>query len=99
MEGPGESLPYMTQVAGFVATVAGAALSAFSFLFAWLAAHRAKAAREAAIELGRIAQIGDIVADMQELQTTVARRNFAAVADKVNLLRGCIPVTAPAFFG
>jgi len=93
MEGPGESLPYMTQVAGFVATVAGAALSAFSFLFAWLAAHRAKAAREAAIELGRIAQIGDIVADMQELQTTVACNHQQAAE------QGCIPVPAPAFFG
>lgn len=81
-------LPPWAEWAGLIATVVGT-------LFAFLAAMRAKGARvqanlakEAAIRLGRIAQIIDMVGDLQELQTMLARQSFGAVADKCARLRG-----------
>ena len=97
MNGAGQNLPYYGQWLGLAATLFGAGLAAGSFYCAKLAARRAKAAgdkaelaRQAATRLGRIAQLGDLIADMQELQTMLARTDFPAIAGKANLLRGRI---------
>jgi hypothetical protein len=95
--GESENLPYSAQWLGLIATILGAAFGAASVVSAWIAAGRAKGAREAAegarqaaTRAGRIAQLGDLIADMQELQAMLARMDFAAIAGKANLLRGRI---------
>jgi hypothetical protein len=93
----GESLSHTAQWIGFVATVLGLAVGIGSLAWAWVAASRAKGAREAAqsarqaaIRLGRVAQLGDLIADVQELQTMLAREDLTAVSSKANHLRGRI---------
>ena len=81
-----ESLSYAAQLIGFVASVLGTLVGVGAFVAAWIAAARAKSARQAAIRLGRIAQLGDLIADMQELQAMLARTDFASIAGKANLL-------------
>jgi hypothetical protein len=91
------NLSFTAQVIGLVGTLLGAAVGIGSFVWAWISASRAKGAREAAelarqaaIRLGRIAQLGDLIADMQELQTMLARADLAAIAGKAIHLRGRI---------
>ncbi len=97
MSGAGESLPYWGQWLGLATTLVGTAVGIAGLVWAWIAAKRAAGAREqaelarkAATRLGRIAQLGDLIADMHELQTMLARKDFAAIAGKANLLRGRI---------
>jgi len=97
MGGAVPSVSHGAQWLGLIATLAGTVLGGLSFAFAMIAAWRAKGAREqarlakeAAIRLGRIAQLGDLIADMQELQTMLARNDFPGIAGKGNLLRGRI---------
>ncbi len=95
MYGAAQNLSYWTQSLGLAATLLGTVLGAGSLIWAYLAAQRAMGAREAAelaalaaTRLGRIAQLGDLIADMQELQPMLARADFPAIAGKANLLRG-----------
>ncbi|OHB68749.1 MAG: hypothetical protein A2V70_01800 [Planctomycetes bacterium RBG_13_63_9] len=95
--GDTQNLPYLVQTIGLIATVLGVALGTASLVWAYKAAQRAMGAREAAEEAsraatraGRIAQLSDLIADMQELQTMLARVDFLAIAGKANLLRGRI---------
>ena len=93
----GENLTYTAQWIGLVGTLLGTALGVGSVVVAWIAASRAKgareaaeSAREAAVRLGRIAQLSDLIGDMQELQTMLAREDLAAIAGNANHLRGRI---------
>jgi hypothetical protein len=90
-------MPNWAQWLGLIATLAGTWLA----LLAWRSAKRAardardaeeqaSLAKEAAIRLGRIAQLGDLINDMQELQAMLARKDFAAIASKCGNLRGRI---------
>jgi len=97
MNGDPQTLSYTAQWIGLVATGLGLAVGIGSLAAAWVAASRAKGAREAAesarqaaIRLGRIAKLGDLIGDMQELQTMLARADLHAIAGKANLLRGRI---------
>jgi Spy/CpxP family protein refolding chaperone len=97
MNDASHALSYAAQCIGLVATVFGTAFGLGSLIVAWVAASRAKgaheaaeSARQAAVKLGRIAHLGDLIADVQELQTLLARGQFEAIADKANLLRGRI---------
>ncbi len=90
-----EQLSYPFQITGFWFTVAGTALALAGLVWAIIAAKRAKGAREqageardAAIRLGRVTQLGDLIGEMQELQTMLARADFGAVTSKSNQLRG-----------
>ncbi len=67
---------------GLVATCVGALLSAGGFVAAWIGAVRAGRARESAdrawrsaTRLGRVAQLVEINADMQELQMMVVSKS------------------------
>ena len=107
MGGAVPSVSHGAQWLGLVATLAGTVLGGLSFAFAMIAAWQAKGAREqarlakeAAVRLGRIAQLGDLIADMQELQTMLARNDFPAIAGKANLLRGrVVPFKHEALMG
>ncbi len=97
MNGDPQTLSYTAQWIGLAATVLGLAVGIGSLVAAWVAASRAKGAREAAesarqaaTRLGRIAKLGDLIGDMQELQTMLARADLHAIAGKANLLRGRI---------
>jgi hypothetical protein len=97
MDGEGLNLSYSAQLAGLIATLLGTGVGVVGVAVAWVAAWRAKGAKEqaelarrAAVRLGRVAQMGDLIGDMQELQAMVARSEFAAITDKAALLRGRI---------
>jgi hypothetical protein len=97
VDGAEQSLPYLHQWLSYVATVAGAILSLIGTVAAIYAARKAKGAKDAAVEaqraalrLGRIAQIGDLIGDMQELDPMIAREDFAAISQKCTRLIGRI---------
>jgi hypothetical protein len=69
---------------GLVATCLGALLSAGGFIAAWVSAVRAGRAQESADQawrgatrLGRVAQLADINADLQELQRMIVSKSAA----------------------
>ena len=75
-----QSLSYFAQWVGLAATMSGAVFGAGSLIWAYVAARRAKGAREqaelarqAAVRSGRVARLGDLIADMQELQAMMRR--------------------------
>ena len=90
-----DNLPYWLQWVGLLATLGGAGVSLASLIWAIRAARSAKTASEeatlakqAATRLGRVAQVGDLINDMQELQAMIARSDFPAIAAKASHLRG-----------
>jgi len=95
MNGFPDCLPCWLEFLGFAGTILGTGLAGLSLLWAILAARRAldasqqaKEAKHAAIRLGRIARLEDLMADMQELETMSAEADFHAVARKADRLRG-----------
>jgi hypothetical protein len=97
VDGAAQNLPYLHQLLSYVATVAGAILSLIGMVAAIYAARKAKGAKDAAVDaqrsairLGRIAQIGDLIGDMQELESMIAREDFAAISQKCARLTGRI---------
>lgn len=90
MGGAEPSLPLWLQWLGLVATLVGAAFSMWAALSAKSARKQAVLARQAAISLGRVTQLGDILSDMQELQTLITRGDFDGIAPKATHLRGRI---------
>src|SRR3970040_276424 len=88
-------VPAIWQWWGVFATLLGAVLSLVGvFVSGWAvwnakgAKQQAQLAREAAIRMGRVTQLSDLIAEMQELQTMLARRDFESIAAKCSHLRG-----------
>lgn len=89
-------IPWHWQWIGLAATVLGAFLSLASFVAAWVSASRAKQARDnaerawmVARRFSRLSQLVELLADMQELQTTIAfSKSPRMVAMKCDRLRG-----------
>ena len=82
------NLPPWAQWLGLLATITGALLALWAGLKAKGAREQARAAKEAAVRLGRVAQLGDLIADMRELQEMLARGDLPGVAAKCQHLRG-----------
>ena len=76
------------QWVGLVATLAGAWLAWWAWWRAKGAREQARLATEAAIRLGRVAHLSDLIADMREHQEMLARSDLAAVPAKCQHLRG-----------
>lgn len=83
-----DNLSPTLQWVGFIATLAGAWLAWWAWWRAKGAHEQARLATEAAICLGRVAQLSDLIADMRELQEMLARGDLPAVAAKCQHLRG-----------
>lgn len=95
MDHTAESLPYTWQLVGFWATIIGTLLSLVSVGAAVVAAVQATGARDAArqaraaaIRLGRLATINDLIGDMHELQTLLISGSFDVIGVKATNLRG-----------
>lgn len=78
------------QWVGIAATVAGTGLSLWAALAAWAALKQARLAADVARRLARIVQIADVLADLQEMETLVARGDLKSTTAKANLMRGRI---------
>jgi hypothetical protein len=85
-----QNVPNAWQWLGLLATFAGTGLAFWAAISARGARQQARAAKEAAIRLGHVVQLGDLIADMQELQQMLARKDFEAIAAKCATLRGRI---------
>ena len=81
-------IPAFLQWIGLFATIAGTGLALWAALSAKRAKEQATEAKEAAIRLGRILQLSDLINDLHELQTMIARTDFEAIAAKSAHLRG-----------
>ena len=90
MELLNHDVPPLGQWLGLVGTFAGTAFALWAALSDKSAKKQAEEAKQAAIRLGRVLQLTDLLADMQELQLMLARMDFQALAAKSSHLRGRI---------
>lgn len=81
-------MPHWLQWCGLLATFAGTALALWAALSAKGAQQQAREARNAAIRLGRVLQLSDLIDDLKELQSMLARSEFHSIAAKAAYLRG-----------
>lgn len=75
---------------GLLATFVGAALSLCAVVAAWLARGQAKRAVHETRRMARIIEAGELVAELQQLESSLSRGDFAAVAAQANKTRGQI---------
>jgi hypothetical protein len=85
-----QDVPPIWQWVAFFATIVGTGMAVWAALSAKAARDQAKEARDAAILLGRVLQLSDLVSGMQELQSMLSRSEFVSVAEKSTHLRGRI---------
>lgn len=85
-----KEVPQLWQWIGLFATLIGSVLALWAAVSATGAKRQATAARDSATRLGYVLQLSDLVLDMQELQTMLARHDYEAVAAKASHLRGRI---------
>lgn len=83
-----QAVPNWAQWIGLLATMVGTAFSLWAVINSRGAKKQANLARQAAVRLGQIAQLGDLIAEMQELQVMLARTDFDSIVMKCNHLRG-----------
>lgn len=83
-----DAIPNPGQWFGLLMTIAGTLLTVWAVVSARGAKQQAREAKEAAIALGRVLQLSDLISDMQELQAMLARKDFDSIAAKCTHLRG-----------
>jgi hypothetical protein len=87
-------VPNNWQWIGLFATILGLAATFGAAVWAALRAKGAekqsKQARDAAIRLGNVLHLSDLLEDMQELQAMLAREDFDGLAAKAGTIRGRI---------
>ena len=83
-------VPDLWQWIGLFATILGTGMAFWAALSARSAKQQAMEAKEAAIRVGHVLQLSDLLQDMQELQTMLAREDFDAIGAKTSTLRGRI---------
>lgn len=87
-------VPNVGQWFGLFATFLGLAATFGAAVWAALRAkgaeRQAKEARDAAIRLGSVLHLSDLLEDMQELQAMLAREDFDGLAAKAGTIRGRI---------
>ena len=83
-------VPNVWQWIGLFATILGMGMAFWAALSARSAKQQAQEAKEAAIRIGHVLQLSDLLLDMQELQTMLAREDYEAIGAKTSTLRGRI---------
>ena len=81
-------IPPFWQWFGWLATIAGTCLALWAALSAKGAKQQAREAKEAAIRLGRVLELSDLINDLHELDAMIARAEFQAIAAKSGHLLG-----------
>lgn len=90
MAGMNNAIPNAWQWFGLFATCLGTVMAIWAALSAKGANQQAREAKDAAIKIGSVLQLSDLLLDMQELQTMLAREDFEAIGAKTSTLRGRI---------
>lgn len=81
-------IPDGWQWAGLVATFAGTLFALWAALSAKRAGQRAEEAKDVAFRVGRVLQLSDLIDDLKEIQSMLARAEFQSIAAKASHLRG-----------
>src|ERR1700688_3561900 len=81
------AVPNWAQWIGLFGTLVGAGFSLWGVFSARSAKQQASLARQAALRIGHITRIEDIIGEMRELEIFIARKDMELIAMKCNQLR------------
>lgn len=85
-----QPIPNWLQWIGLLATLMATGLTVWAAVSAKRAQLRASEARDAAVQIGDIIQLTDLLQDLEELQGLLVREEFGSLAARANVIRGRI---------